>query len=303
MNTYFDELVNLTADKWNVKVANSFGCSVDELKTNTSISGLRHIGDRIKIQIYNNTILSGVDSNNIIDELNTILSDKGNSLIYEPTKLDKYRIRINEKGSVIESIALTGKIIVGCDFTNSDLNNSYFCGCTFYNCIFNNVNLTYSVINACIFNSCTLNKCDFTSSTIARTRFYECNIEYSTHDYVNISDCVYIACSMSDDSIIQSKILYTSFSECILTHSDFKDTDLIQCIFTNTNLKTSDFKRSSMVDCMLVRCDLSACEFNSFSITCTSNSLCKIDDINKSIFQMNHSLYSPSLFEWESEDV
>ena len=89
---------------------------------------------------------------------------------------------------------------------------------------------------------------------------------------------------MSDDSIIQSKILYTSFSECILTHSDFKDTDLIQCIFTNTNLKTSDFKRSSMVDCMLVRCDLSACEFNSFSITCTSNSLCKIDDINKSIF-------------------
>ena len=57
MNTYFDELVNLTADKWNVKVANSFGCSVDELKTNTSISGLRHIGDRIKIQIYNNTVI------------------------------------------------------------------------------------------------------------------------------------------------------------------------------------------------------------------------------------------------------
>lgn len=302
MNNYFNDLVNLTADKWNIKVADSFGYSIEELEALSSTSNLRHIGERIKLNIDKNLILLNQVESDPLTELESLLDKKAHTLLYEPTKLDKYRIRLNENKPLIESIALTGKIIVGCDFTGSDLSNSYFCGCTFYNCIFNDCNLTYSVINTCIFNSCTLNKCDFTSSAIARTRFYECNLEYSINDYVNISDCVYIACSVSNTSFIQSKILYSAFNDTLLPKVDFKDSDLIQCVFTNIDISNGDFRRSNMVDCILIRCDMRSCDFNSFSITCTTNSMCNIDGKHTSIFEMNHGLYSPSVMEWESED-
>jgi uncharacterized protein YjbI with pentapeptide repeats len=302
MNTYFNDLVNLTADNWNIKVANTFGYSVLELESLTNSTELRHIGERIKLNVDKNLIFSDQLDTDINAELDQLVDIKANSIIYKPTKLDKYRIRVNDNKLLVESIALSGKIIVGCDFTGSDLSNSYFCGCVFYNCIFTDCNLTYSVINSCVFNSCTLNKCDFTSSAIARTRFYESNLEHSTNDYVNISDCVYVACSMSNTSLIQSKVLYTSFIDSVLSKIDFKDSDLIQCVFTNIDIRNSDFKRSSMVDCILIRCNLHLCDFNSFSITCTTNSMCVIDQSHKSIFEMNHALYSPSVVEWENED-
>lgn len=302
MNTYFNDLVNLTADNWNIKVANTFGYSVHELESLTNSTELRHIGERIKLNVDKNLIFSDQLDTDINAELDQLVDKKANSIIYKPSKLDKYRIRVNDNKLLVEAIALTGKIIVGCDFTGSDLSNSYFCGCVFYNCIFTECNLTYSVINSCVFNSCTLNKCDFTSSAIARTRFYESNLEHSINDYVNICDCVYVACSMSNTSLIQSKVLYTSFIDSLLSKADFKDNDLIQCVFTNIDIRNSDFRRSSMVDCILIRCNLHLCDFNSFSITCTTNSMCVIDPHNRSIFEMNHALYSPSVFEWEKED-
>jgi uncharacterized protein YjbI with pentapeptide repeats len=299
---YFTDLVNLKADEWNESVASKFGITTDELKQLTQSGELRSVGERIKLNISKQSIQKLSHEQDAIDKETRKLFTQGDySIIYEPTALDKFRIRVSDGEKLTESIALTGKIVIGADLSGSDLSHSYLCGCTFYNCNFNNCNIEYSVISSCIFNNCSFIKSDLTASTISRSKFYECILDKGTYDYVTISDCIFIASTISDSTIIQSKILYTALCDCLANRCDWKDSDLIECSFTNINFSESDFKRSTVVDCLMIRCNLMKCDFNSFSVTCLTASNCKYESQYESIFDMKHSLYSPSVFEWEVE--
>jgi hypothetical protein len=120
-----------------------------------------------------------------------------------------------------------------------------------------------------------------------------------------ITDSVIISVDMRDISFNQSKILYTGFSECNISASDWKDTDIIQCTFTDCTINESDFRRSTIVDCILLRVSFESSDFTSVIVSCLSQVKCKYDEKFSYLFEMDHLLYTPSLFEWgdiESND-
>ena len=104
---------------------------------------------------------------------------------------------------------------------------------------------------------------------------------------------------MTDVTFTQSKILHTGFSDCIIHNSDWKDTDIVQCSFTSCHFTGSDFKRSTIVDCIFIRSDFTKCDFNSTLVSCITQTMCVYEEKYSYLFEMDHLLYSPAIFEWE----
>lgn len=246
----------------------------------------------VNLEITKNTIREiSKSSSNISDETDTF---------YNAHIADKYVISLFADEQLINSIACSGKIIVGIDFSNTQLPESYFCHCIFYNCNFTHADFTDSVINSCTFNKCDFKDADFTNSAMARNKIINCEAVNATFDYTAITDNVIIASNFSNASFIQSKIFYTGFTECDLQNNDFKDVDFVQIALTDVNLMGSTFKRSKMIDSILIKSNFLKCEFDSFTTNAITSTMCEYDPKYKYYFQPEKYLYTPSLFEWES---
>ena len=132
----FKDLVNLKADEWNERVAIEYDISVEELKDIVIRRDLRLLENRIKHQVTKDEIEEMASDQKEIDLFNVdLFADGDNSVIYEPTVLDKFIVKISDTDDIVDSIALTGKIVVGADFRGKRY--SYFvgsclCGCWCY---------------------------------------------------------------------------------------------------------------------------------------------------------------------------
>ena len=297
----FYDLVNLTADEWNQSVATTLGYAVDDLRDIITARGLAIASERTAVDVNRQmiTILAEIQQD---DDKNNVLEYNGspdNDVLYRATLLDKFTVTINDSEEEVNSIALTGKIIVGFDFSEGDFSYSYFCHCVFYNCIFDSSSLENMVITNCTFTRCSFVGCDFTSSVIGRSRFFESNLDEASFDYTSISDCSFIVSNFNDVSFIQSKILYTGFSDSEGNNSDWKDTDIIQCSFSNSSLNNCDFKRATLVDDIFIRVDMSESDFSAVTVTCLTVTMTMVPEQFQELFEVNHLLYSPSVFEWE----
>jgi uncharacterized protein YjbI with pentapeptide repeats len=303
----FKNLVDLKADEWNTLVAAGYDIDVEELKDIITRRELRLLENKLQHNITKDEIEELAVIQQDEDSLNVELFNEGDtSIVYEPTVIDKFVVRITDTEDIVDSIAVTGKIIVGANFNKSNLSNSYFCGCTFYKCDLSNVDFGNSVFTSCDFVSCDMVSSDFTGSTIARTHFYECLLSSSTFDYVALSDCMVVACDLNKVTFIQCRVLFTGFTDSTLINVDWKDSDIVQCTFTICNCSDSDFKRAVIVDSVIIRTNLMGCDLNSLSVTCLTISNCEYEDKYKHFFEMEHLLYSPAIFEWgnnvESDD-
>jgi len=298
----FNDLVDLKADEWNSQVALEYDINVEDLKDIVTRRDLKLLENRLHHNITKDEIDILASNQQSDDERNVALFSAGDvSVIYEPTVIDKFVVRISDTEDIVDSVAVTGKIVIGADFTNSNLSNSYFCGCTFYRCNFTGVDFGNSVLISCDFISCTMPSIDFTGSTISRNHFYECNLRKSTFDYVALSDCMMVACDLTFTTFIQSRILFTGFNDSELVGVDWKDSDIVQSTFTKCNAQDGDFKRAVLVDSILIRVNLLGCDLNSLSVTCLTISDCKYESKYNHFFEMDHLLYSPSVFEWDDE--
>jgi uncharacterized protein YjbI with pentapeptide repeats len=297
----FYDLVNLTADEWNQSVADTFDYTVDGLRSLVTSRSLAIANERTHVEVERTMIgiLAEIqqddDKNNVIEYNDTPDED----VLYRATLLDKFTIDLHGGDEEINSIALTGKIIIGLDFSEGDFSSSYFCHCIFYNCIFDNSNLERMTIVNCTFTRCSFRSVDFTSSVIGRCKFFETTLDEASFDYTNITDCSFVVSSVNYASFIQSKILYTGFSDVEGNNSDWKDTDVVQCSFSNTQLSNCDFKRATLVDDMFIRVDLSGCDFSAVTVTCLTVTMTLVPEEFREFFEVNHLLYSPSVFEWE----
>ena len=110
-----------------------------------------------------------------------------------------------------------------------------------------------------------------------------------------------VACILDDSSITQSRILFTGFNDCSVINVNWKESDIVQCTYTSCDCKNSDFKRVTLVDSILIRCSLIGCDLNSLSVACITISDCDYDAMYKHFFEMEHLLYSPSVFEWDDK--
>lgn len=298
----FKDLVDLKADEWNTQVAFEYGVNVEELKDIITRRDLRLIENLIQHNVTKDEIELLASHQQSNDELNISLFKEGDtSVVYEPTVIDKFVVRITDTEDIVDSIAITGKIIIGANFSKSNLSNSYFCGCTFYRCNLTEIDFSNSVFVACDFILCKMPSSDFTGSTISRSHFYECNISSTTFDYVALSDCMMVGCDLHLGTFIQSRILFTGFSDSELQNVDWKDSDIVQSTYTNCKCVDSDFKRTVLIDSILIRVNLIGCDLNSLSVTCITMSECEYDHKYKHFFEMEHLLYSPAIFEWNDD--
>ena len=295
------DLINTTADEWNTLMASNLGYSVDELHNLITSRGLSIAHEKAKVNVDKKFIKKSSELQKKQDKDN-VLEYNGSpddETLHKATLIEKYTVTINGLEEEVNSIALTGKIIVGFDFSDSDLSHSYFCHCVFYNCKFNNSSLENMTMVNCTFTKCEFLSTDFTSSVIGRCRFFESNLERSALDYTNITDCSFVVCILNNISLIQSKILYSGFSDSVFDGSDWKDSDIIQCSFSNSSLTECDFKRATMVDDIFIRVDFSGADFSSVMVTCLTVALTIVPEQFQELFEVNHLLYSPAMFEWE----
>lgn len=295
------DLINTTADEWNTLMAANLGYGVDDLRNLITARGISIAHEKTKVEVDKKFIkeyseLQKQQDKDTVAEYNGSPND---DTLYKATLLEKYTVTVNGLEEEVNSIALTGKIIVGLDFSDSDLSHSYFCHCVFYNCVFDNTSLENMTILNCTFTKCSFAFADFTSSVIGRCRFFESNLERAALDYTNITDCSFIVSNLCNISLIQSKILYTGFSDSQFDGSDWKDTDIVQCSFSNSSLTECDFKRATLVDDIFIRVDFSGTDFSSVMVTCLTVALTVVPEEFQELFEVNHLLYSPAMFEWE----
>lgn len=299
----FHNLVNLKADQWNCLVADAYDVPVEELKELVLIKNVESNGSHVKYEINKNQIEELANYQANIDYDNALKYKAGDdSIINEPSVIDKFRIKISDTKDIVDSIALTGKIIIGADFSKSNLSDSYFCGCVFYDCKFDHVNFGNSVFVSCDFILASMKHTDFNGSTLTRCHFFDSNLSSSVFDYVALSDGMVVNSVLDNMSAVQSRIMFSGFSDCVMNEAKWKDTDIILSTFTNITMTNIDFKRSVITDCIFIRSDLTGCDLSSLSVTCITLTNCKYDDRYKHFFDMEQLLYSPSVFEWDDSD-
>lgn len=305
----FDDLINLNADEWNTKLAKELGMTLDELKFAFIMRDKIAITeDRVKLDVYkiqiqqSGSVQKDKDTENLDNYNNSDTQNQRDKILHKPTKLDRYTIRVNDSDTIIDSIACTGKIIVGMDFSKAELADSYFCHCIFYNCDFREANLTENTFQSCIFNSCSFLKADFMNSIVSKGLFIDCNLDNTTFDCSFITDTPFIASQLNFSSFMQATLLNSGFTDCDLMHSQLIDSKHVSCSWTQCNFTDAKFKRSRLTDLIIVKADMTGCDFDLSLVSCLTLSECKYNEKYAELFKMNHLLFSPSVMEWEQPE-
>lgn len=301
----FSDLMEMAADRWNATLAKELGITLEELKYAFIMRDKIPVTeDRIKLDIYkleiekSGNLQKEVDNENL-KKYESPSEPNKSDILHKPTKLDKYTIRVNNNNTIISSIACTGKIIVGMDFSKAQLEDSYFCHCIFFNCDFREANLSENTFQSCVFNSCSFLKTDFMNSIISKGLFIDCNMDNATLDCVIITDSPFIACQLNFTSFMQATLINTGFTDCDLMHGQFTDSKHVSSSWTQCNFTDSKFKRCRLTDLIIIKADFGGCDFEGSLVSCLTLTESKYDDKYIELFKMNHLLFSPSVMEWE----
>lgn len=301
-----EDLINLNADEWNLKLAMELGVSVEFLRASfITRDKISLTEDKIKLDVYKikikdfGEIQDKVDASNIEELKEADSEEEAREIIHRPTKLDKFTLRVVSSKPVIESISATGKIIIGMDFSNAQLSDSFFCHCVFYNCDFTGADLGEGVFQTCVMNSCCFLRSDFRNAVITRGLILDCNFDNVTFDGSTISETAVIASQFNFGSFLQTNFLNSGFSECDLHSSNWSDGTIITASFTNCNINDSKFRRTRLCDIILIKVKLLGCDFDTAMLTSITSSLLEYDAKYLQLFKMNHMLFSPSVVEWE----
>ena len=299
----FNDLVNDTADEWNTKMAKDVGLDVEYLKASTIVKeNLSNNEDRIHLTLSKESINTlykkQIEKDKSVDGPLSLKDDD----MYKGYALNKYVVRVNDSMHYIDSIACTGKIIVGMDFSKADLSNSYFCECVFFNCRFTHAQIQTTGWVGCVFNDCDVESADFTGSVFTRCRFMESCLDRASFAYTTITDTVFLADQMMDSDFFQAKVINSGFNDCHGDESSFKDVAFISTSFSLCEFRNSWFNNASLMDVVLTHSDLTGSSFDNVSATCVTAAKVKIDGKFRHLLDMNHALFSPSIFEWEEVD-
>ena len=304
----FTDLINLNADEWNIKLAKELKMTIEQMKSLFVLKDkLNMTEDRVKLVLYKKDIRKSGEVQKEVDEqtkrnINNIQIENPERQLEIPTKLDKYTIRVKDDETVIESMSCTGKIIVGLDFSNSELDNSFFSHCTFYNCDFSEVDFTDSAFQTCVFNSCYFTKTELTNSVFSRCTFLDCPADYSIWQYTVFTDTTFIACQLNFSDFNSASFLNGGLCDCSAINSDWKDFVFTSTSMTSIELNDTNLHRAKFRDVMLVRVNLLGCDLDYITVTSLTATICKYDSKYEDLFQLNHFIFSPAIVEWEKID-
>lgn len=129
-----------------------------------------------------------------------------------------------------------------CKFINCDLNEQVIANFSFSECEFDNCNLSNSKIDNSSFKQvkfldCKLMGINFESvnSFLLKVKFENCQLSYSSFYKLKIPKTKFINCLMMD----------VDFTEANLTQAWFKDCELANTVFDNTNIEKANFTTAS----------------------------------------------------------
>lgn len=135
---------------------------------------------------------------------------------------------------------LSNKEFDSCTFDNCIFNESILENCRFIDCIFNECDLSLLKIKGSVFNDITIKNSkaigiDWSLLSIHfPVKFHNSNISMSSFFRLDLKNCEIISCKAHD----------VDFGETNLEKVSFKDTDLLNAIFGNTNLKNTDLSKA-----------------------------------------------------------
>lgn len=281
---YFSDLVNLNADEWNKLLAYEFNYTVDQLKRTTTTNSFRLVGEKLKVDV-NKESISILFNERLIDG--------------EPKPLDSFSIKVTKREVEAQSISLTGKVVVGIDFSGCDLSFGYFCDCIFYNCIFDKSNLEFSTFSSCTFNGCSLKNSNLVSCTFGRTKIFDTEFDGSSFEYSVFTDSPIVGSSFININISQSKLIYSGSIDSDFSGSNFLHSDFIDSAFINTNLTRCNFNSSNIMGCIYNACNLLGSSFENSYLSRITVTLCQYTDKIQKIFTDLGVEYSQSTNEFK----
>lgn len=273
-----NDLINMNADTWNSVLASELGVSVDVLRMSVS---KKEMLVRSEDRFHMNIIKSKYKSGNLGD---TIDPCDDNDLTQ--SKLSKYVIRLRSGdgtpdcgfgNNVIEAFSCTGKIIVGMDFTESDLSNSYFCDCIFYNCDFASCNLESAVFNTCIVNSCMFHRSNMIGVTIIRSTMIDTAFSETDFTTSNWFDSAVIGSHALHSTFYEARLTGTAIIDSVFNYSIFRGAGFILVSFTMSEFRDCDFGDVGVFDSMFADVDLVGSIFSNSFMTCITSTKLRTD--------------------------
>ena len=279
-------LISSNADEWNIWMADELNIEVCVLKDIIKLREQGAIEKLSEISIKKDLMFSKMNTKEVLATLR-----------------DKVAIRYTEKGITVDGLMLTGKVIVGFDFSEANLSDSYFCGCVFDRCKFTSSMFQNAVFVSSTFTECEMNFVDFSKSNFGRSKLVDCDLSETIFDYTTICDSAFLGCDMSQSTWLLSKVLFSGFSECNFSSSAMKDISLVQCSMLGCEAERADFRRASITDCLLTRTTFGGCEFQSSVITGCTTVMCEIDEQYLSAFDISMAFHSPAIWEWEEKEI
>ena len=280
---YFSDLVNLNADEWNKLLAYEFNYTVDQLKRTTTTNSFRLVGEKLKVDA-DKSIINILFNERLIDG--------------EPKPLDSFSVKVSKRDIESQSISLTGKVVIGIDFSNCDLSFGYFCDCIFYNCIFDNTNLEFSTFSSSTFNGCSLKNANLVSCTFGRTKIFDSEFDGSSFEYSVFTDSPIVGSSFIHVNISQSKLIYSGSLDSDFSDSNFVHSDFIDSAFINTTFSRCMFNSSNVMGCIYNACNLMGSSFENSYLSRITTTLCQYDDTVKKVFTDLGASYTQSTNEF-----
>lgn len=267
----------MNAKTWNESMATELGmASVSELRTSISTKEmLVRSEDRLSANIIKHKYLRDKK-----------LTPKNSNNSEIESTISKYTLRLRDDSSTIEDgITCSGKLIVGIDFSNSDLSNSYFNDCTFYNCDFTDSNMETVVFNGCIINSCVMSGSNLTASFFIKSSIMDTVLDRSILDGSVITDCMVIGCQGMYARFVEARFTGCGIADSLFTQSNFIGSAFVLTSFSLTELCDSSFIECGWFDVIFVDVDLRGIAFDKVFATCVSGIRVNTDDSSlKDIF-------------------
>ena len=288
----FKDLVNMTADKWNAKLSTELGISIDMLR-NSIMNKESLTNDEDKISF-------GLSKPEITRAFYESDDDNGE---FTPKSISKFVIRMNDGDPFSDAIACTGKYLIGMDFRGSDLSGSYFCDCVMFNCDFSQSEMKGVTFTGCIFNACAFSNSDLSETLFLKGKIIDSVFDYCSWQRSVIHDTIMISSQFMFIDLSQSTITASGMIQCIASSSTFKDTKFVHFSSSISDFSGSDFRGVKLIDSVFTDTNFKSCNFSKYSATCITAARVELDPEFESVFEMSHALYSPSVFEWEIEDI
>ena len=137
------------------------------------------------------------------------------------------------------------QLFLNCNFTNARLNGVEFIDCSFENCNFSNASLDAASLKNCSFKECKMLGVSFSQTRDFGFEIHllNCNLSFASFDKKKIYKSTFQQCNMEG----------VNFTQADLSKSKLANCNLLDALFSNTNLSGVDFRTNTN---FLLRCIL-----------------------------------------------